>query len=247
MEGAGTGGGFAEEAFEVEAAGVHGEIAFDVVGPEVAGAIPVEFDAVVVGVAEVDGFADAVVGGAFERNFGGEDAAESGGEFGAGGVDDGGVVEAGCAGGRRVAAEAFPRVEADVMVIAAGGEEGGGVAHALHDLQAENAGVELDGAFEVGDLEVDVADADAGMGDVGLRGLIVGRGRTHSIRSSAFVLRGLRRAATGPGLVASGLGVIGQWLRRVYGHRVGASVTPVSAASVGAISAGVTSRKYSPG
>src|SRR3984957_6698377 len=184
IEGAGGGGGdwgwLAHEAFEVEAAGVHGEVAFDVVGPEVARAIPVELDAVVVGVAEVDGFADAVVRGAFERDFWGEDAAESGGEFGARGVDDGGVVEAGGARGRRVAAETFPRVEADVMVVAAGGEECGGVAHALHDLQTEHAGIELDGALEVADLEVDVADADAWVGDVGLRGLIVVRGRTHS-------------------------------------------------------------------
>src|SRR5580704_11246787 len=184
VEGAGGGGGnwgrFAEEAFEVEAAGVHGEIAFDVVGPEVARAIPVEFDAVVVGVAEIDGFANAVVGGAFEGNFCGEDAAKGGGEFRARGVDDGGVVEAGGARWRRVAGETFPGVQADVMVIAAGGEERGGVAHALHNLQAEHAGVELDGALEVADLEVDVADADAWVGDVGLRGLIVVRGRTHS-------------------------------------------------------------------
>ena len=69
------------------------------------------------------------------------------------------------------------------MVVAAGGEECSGVAHALHDLQAECAGVESDGAFEVGDFEVDVADAHAGMSDVGLGGLIVVRGRTHANRS----------------------------------------------------------------
>ncbi len=251
VEGAGGGGGdwgrFAEEAFEVEAAGVHGEIAFDVVGPEIARAIPVEFDAVVVGIAEVDGFADAVVGGAFERDFCGEDAAKSGGEFGARGVDDRGVVEAGGAGGRRIAAETFPRVEADVMVVAAGGEECGGVAHALHDLQAEHAGVELDGAFEVGDLEMDVADAHAGMGDVGLAWIDRCSG-TNSCESILLLLV-LRRPASQVAVRgrAGGAGLVDATLRREYGRRVGASVTPQSAASVGAMSAGVTSRKYSPG
>ena len=40
----------------------------DVRGQSSARPIPVKLDAVIVGVAEVDGFADAVVGSAFERN-----------------------------------------------------------------------------------------------------------------------------------------------------------------------------------
>ena len=130
-----------------------------VAGPLVSGAVPVELDAVLVGVAEVEGFADAVVGGAVEGDAGGDEAAEGVGEVGAGGVEDGEVVEAGGAGRGRLAAEALPGVEADVVVVAAGGEEGGGVADALGDLEAEDAVVEGEGAVEVGDLEVDVADA----------------------------------------------------------------------------------------
>ena len=49
------------------------------------------------------------------------------------------------------------------MVVAAGGDEGGVGAVALHQLEAEHAAVEVEGAVDVGDLEVDVADVDAGV------------------------------------------------------------------------------------
>ena len=43
------------------------------------------------------------------------------------------------------------------MVVTAGGEEGGGVADALRDLEAEDVAIEGECAIQVGDLEVDVA------------------------------------------------------------------------------------------
>jgi hypothetical protein len=48
-----------------------------------------------------------------------------------------------------------------VVVVAAGGDEGGVGAPTLHQLEAEEAAVEVEGAVDVGDLEVDVADVDA--------------------------------------------------------------------------------------
>ena len=125
----------------------------------IAGAVPVEFDAVAVRVAEIEGFADAMVGGAIEGDVRGDEAAKCVGEGGASGIEDGEVVEAGGARWGWGAAEAFPGVEADVVVVAACGEKGGGVAEALRDLEAEDAVVEGKGAVEVGDAEVDVADA----------------------------------------------------------------------------------------
>jgi hypothetical protein len=71
------------------------------------------------------------------------------------------VIEAGGAGGGWTAAEGLPGVEADVMVVAAGGEEGCGVSEAGGDVKAEDAVVEVEGALEVGDLEMDVAYLDA--------------------------------------------------------------------------------------
>ena len=48
------------------------------------------------------------------------------------------------------------------MVVSAGGDERGLRAVALHELETENAAVEAEGAVEVGDLEMNMADAGAG-------------------------------------------------------------------------------------
>ena len=120
---------------------------------------------------EVEGFADAVVGGTVEGDVGGEEAAEGVRQGGAGGVEDGVVVEAGGAWGWGLAAEGLPGVEADVVVVAAGGEEGGGVAHTQGDVEAEDAVVEREGAIEVGYAEVDVAHAGLGMDRCGAHGV----------------------------------------------------------------------------
>ena len=48
-----------------------------------------------------------------------------------------------------------------MVVVVAGGDEGGLVAHPLLQLEAEDADVEAERALDVGDLQVDVADVDA--------------------------------------------------------------------------------------
>ena len=161
---------------QVESSGVHGEVAAGVFGPLAFGAIPVELDTVVVGIVEVEGLADAVVGGSVEGDVGGEEAVQSVGQCCAGGIEDGEVVEAGGSGRWRRAAEALPGVEADVVVVVTCGEECGRVADVLGDLEAENAVVEGEGAVEVGYAEMDVADAGLGMNGVG-HGLAHGVGR----------------------------------------------------------------------
>lgn len=45
------------------------------------------------------------------------------------------------------------------MMVVASGQERGGPADLLSDLETEHIAVESEGAIEVGDLEVDVADA----------------------------------------------------------------------------------------
>ena len=84
-------------------------------------------------------------------------------ELGAVGVDEGDVVEAGVAGRRRTGAGALPRVDPDVVVVVAGGEEGGveaALAAVGRHAEPEGVAIERQRAVEVGDPEVDVADAD---------------------------------------------------------------------------------------
>ena len=86
-------------------------------------------------------------------------------------VEDRQVIQARRARRRRRAAVAFPGVEADVVVVAAGRDERGARAVALHHLEPEHAAIEGEGPLEVGDLEVDVADAHAGIDRRAERGL----------------------------------------------------------------------------
>src|SRR5262249_5027959 len=115
--------------------------------------------------------AHAVLAGAVEGDAGRPHAVQRVGQRRTGGVEDGEVVEAGAAGRWRAAAGAFPRVETDVVVIAACGHERGLVAVALHQLAAENAARERERPVEVGDLEMDVADTST-LGD-GPRRMVV--------------------------------------------------------------------------
>src|SRR5687768_5359627 len=117
--------GVAEEIVEVQRLSDHRQPALRRARPVLAGAIPVQLDAVAIRVAEVERFADAMVAGAFEGDVGGDEALERIGERGAGWIKDREVIEASRAGRRRGSAFALPGVEADVVMVAARGEEGG--------------------------------------------------------------------------------------------------------------------------
>ena len=50
-----------------------------------------------------------------------------------------------------------------MVMVAPGRDEGGLAAVALHQLEAEHAAIEGERALEIGHLEMDVADPDAGI------------------------------------------------------------------------------------
>ena len=118
------GEGSAEEVLQGEAIGLEDRPAL-VVEPGVARAVVVQLDAVAVGVVQVDRDRAAVVGGVVRLDAVVEQALDGLAQFAAVGVDEGDVVQAGVAGRGRGRARALPRVEADVVVVVAGGEEGG--------------------------------------------------------------------------------------------------------------------------
>src|SRR4029077_16419767 len=72
------------------------------------------------------------------------------------------LVQPTAAVGRRWGALTGPGVEAEMMVIAAGGDEECTRIAADRDVEAERAGIERLGRREVADVEVDVPDARAG-------------------------------------------------------------------------------------
>ena len=121
-----------------------------------------QLDAVFVGIAQVEGFAHAVIAGAIERNARAQHAMQRIGECRPRRIEDGSVEEAGGARRRWMATLALPGIESDVVVVAAGRDECGARAHALHQLEAEHIAIEAERAVEVGDLEVDMSDAGTG-------------------------------------------------------------------------------------
>lgn len=161
---------FGEQRLQIERPRCHLEFAFGITRPIYGIAVHVEFEAVAIGVLEVERLADAVIGGAIERDLMLDEAAQGIGERWAIGIEDGDVIEAGGAGRRWFAATAFPGVEADVMMITTSGDEGRAGAVALRELKAEHAAVEGERALQIGHLQMNVADANAGMD-----------GRTHDI------------------------------------------------------------------
>ena len=112
-----------QQVVQVERIGVHLQAA---VGPSATcpSADPSKLDAVVVWIAQVERLGDAVVAGAFKGDLCDDQPAQRVGEQPPRRIEDGGVVEAGRARRRRRAAAALPGVEAHVVVIAAGRDEG---------------------------------------------------------------------------------------------------------------------------
>src|SRR5664280_3628336 len=104
-----------------------------------------------------------MVGRAFERNPGSLQTAQRIGQRGTRRIKDGQMVEPGGPRGRRISAQALPRIETDMVVITAGGDEGRLRPEALHEFETEHAAVEIERALQVGDLQVNVSNAERGI------------------------------------------------------------------------------------
>src|ERR1700689_1287129 len=129
------GGG--EKRHEIEMPGVHGELTVGGPRPDFTPPGPVKLDAVVIGIAQIEGFTDAMIGGAVERNLGFDQPAQRIGQGGPCRVKDGKVIKTGRALRRWRPAAAFPGVKPDVMVITAGGDKCRFAAEPLPQLEAE--------------------------------------------------------------------------------------------------------------
>lgn len=131
--------------------------------PLLARAIAIELEAIAVGIVEVESLADAVVRGTAEHDAGVGETPQRIGERTAVWIANRNVKET-CAARRwgwcvlRV-----PSVEADVMVVATSRDEGGLIANPLLQLEAQGVAVERERPIQIGYLQVNVADVDAGI------------------------------------------------------------------------------------
>ena len=153
-----------------------------VLGPVRLRPVPVELDAVLIGIAQVERLADPVVARAVELDAGRDQPPQRVRQGGPGRVEDRGVEQPRGAGRGRLAAEALPGVEADMVVVAAGRDEGGLGAVFLHQREAEHPAVEGERAIEVGHLQMDMADLRARVD--GAEGPAFGLWLAHAVWSS---------------------------------------------------------------
>jgi hypothetical protein len=80
-------------------------------------------------------------------------------QFHAAGIKNGDMVKAGGTGWRGRTARAFPGVQPNVMMVTAGGKEGGLLSETLREFKAQDVAIESERAVEVGHLQVNVADS----------------------------------------------------------------------------------------
>src|SRR6266576_5751962 len=78
-------------------------------------------------------------------------------------IQDSNVVQAGRAGWRRLAPRALPCVQADVMMITTGRHKRRLLAEALSKFKAEHVAAKGQRAFQAGNLQMNVANPDAGI------------------------------------------------------------------------------------
>src|SRR5713101_30048 len=153
-------GRFTQQIVEIEPPGDHVERAVRRARPKLLPPVAIELDPVLVGVAQVERLAHAMVGSAVERNAGLDQAAERIRKRGARRIEDREMIEPGGPGRRRRSAQTLPGVERDVMMIPAGRDEGG-AGPPLGELKTENAAIEFQRPLEIGDFEMHMADPDS--------------------------------------------------------------------------------------
>src|SRR5262249_9551448 len=84
----------------------------------------------------------------------------------------GGMVKTGGAGSRRRAATAFPGVQAEMVVIPAGRDESR-TRSAGGERKTQHPAIEIEGPLQIGDFEMDMANADAPIDRWPLQGLFL--------------------------------------------------------------------------
>lgn len=124
------------------------------------GTITVKFHAVAVRVAQINSLAHTVVRSAIEFDVRREHTSQRIRQQRTRRIKDGNVIQSGRAGSWRRTASTLPCIQSDVMMITTGGKKRRLTPHALRDLEAQHVAIKSKRAFEIGDLEMDMADFD---------------------------------------------------------------------------------------
>jgi hypothetical protein len=100
----------------------------------------------------------AVVGSAVQRDTGTQHAPQAVCKFAPSGIENRQVIESGRTRRRSLAAEAFPGVQADVMVIPTRSQKSRAIADALRNSEAEDIAIKCERTLKIRHLQVDMTD-----------------------------------------------------------------------------------------
>ena len=142
-----------EQVVEIERTREHFHATGSRARPLFARAIPIQFDAVFVWIAEIERFAHAVVGRAVERDTRPDQALKRVSQLRAGWIENREMIESSGAWRRRRPAETLPRIQADMVMIPARRNECRPSAVTLGELETEDAAVESQGALQIGHFQ----------------------------------------------------------------------------------------------
>jgi hypothetical protein len=152
-----------EQPFQIQRPGVHHNLAGRSTRPFASRPIAVQLHAVLVGVGQIKRLADAVIGRTLQGNTGALEPLKGIGKRGTRGIPDGHVVQPRASLGRRRSSPAFPRIQRDVMVVASGADECGARPIPRRQFEPEDVAIKRQGAIQIGNLEVNVPDINAGI------------------------------------------------------------------------------------
>lgn len=136
----------------------HVQAAIGTVRPLFLWPVPIKLDPVVVGVAEIEGLADAVIRRSIKRNSGINHSTERGCQLRSCWIQNGDMIQPGRARWRRLAPVALPCVQSDVMVVTSRRQKRGLKAIPLGDFKPDHIPVKCHRTFKVGHLQVNVTD-----------------------------------------------------------------------------------------
>ena len=119
------------------------------VKPKFSRAVPVQFDPILIGIAEIQGFAHSMGNRSVDRDPGRFQAPEGVAQPAPLCVHDSEMEKPGRVLRRRRAVAALPRIDAYIVVVAFVGEERGLVSDALRHFESEDALIERKRAFQI--------------------------------------------------------------------------------------------------
>ena len=153
---------FGQQRIQIKWVCIHVELTIRSHWPLVLGTVPIQLHAILVRIAKIKRLADAVVSGSIKVDARMLKAQQRIRQISTRRVKNGQMIEPRASGRRRFATQTFPRVEADMVVIATGGNKCSLTSESLRKLKSENATVEIQCALKIRNLQMDVTDFGAG-------------------------------------------------------------------------------------